>query len=120
MTDAAKHILNKYACKNNALDSRVFPPFSADDFREKLKIIAAKIGFNINLITKISRTTCNQQIINVGGFDLIYKRAFMGWSNVSDIQNVYTTIEDNILLKNTIRYNKYLNTNLGKDFISKI
>ncbi len=120
MTEAATHILNKYACKNIAFDSRVFPPFSADDFREKLKLIAAKIGLNINLITKISRTTCNQQIINVGGFDLIYKRAFMGWSNVSDIQNVYTTIEDHILLKNTVRYNKYLNTNLGKDFIKEI
>jgi site-specific recombinase XerD len=120
MTEAATHILNKYACKNTAFDSRVFPRFSADDFREKLKIIAAIIGLNINLITKISRTTCNQLIINVGGFDLIYKRAFMGWSNLSDIQNVYTTMDDQNLLNNTKRYNEYLYTNLGNDFISKI
>ncbi len=120
MTEAAAHILQKYSCKKTVINSRVFPPFSADDFREKLKLIAAIVGLNINLITKISRTTCNQLIINVGGFDQIYKRAFMGWSNLSDIQNVYTTMDDQILLNNTLRYNDYLNTNLGEDFISKI
>jgi len=120
MTDAATHILHKYACKKTVFNSRVFPSFSADDFREKLKLIAAIVGLNINLITKISRTTCNQLIINVGGFDQIYKRAFMGWSNLSDIQNVYTTMDDQILLNNTLRYNNYLITNLGEDFISKI
>lgn len=120
MTEAATHILHKYACKKTVFNSRVFPSFSADDFREKLKLIAAIVGLNLNLITKISRTTCNQLIINVGGFDQIYKRAFMGWSNFSDIQNVYTTMDDQILLNNTLRYNDYLYTNFGEDFINKI
>lgn len=120
MTEAAAHILHKYSCKKTDYNSRVFPPFSADDFREKLKLIAAIIGLNTNLITKISRTTCNQLIINVGGFDQIYKRAFMGWSNLSDIQNVYTTMDDQILLNNTKRYNDYLYANFGDDFINKI
>lgn len=116
---AAAVIVNRYG-NPNTIGAKVFSSFSADDFREKLKLIAAITRININLTTKISRTTCNQLLVNVGGFDLIYKRTFMGWSNMSDIQDVYTTLDDNILMRNTINIDKYLGDNLGCDLLDKI
>jgi hypothetical protein len=85
-----------------------------------LKEIAAHAGLNINLTTKISRTTCNQIVVNTGQFDLIYKRAYMGWSNSNDIQDVYTTLVDDVLLQNTLRLEAYLMNNIGNDLLIKL
>ena len=69
-------------------------------------------GINIKLSTKISRTSCKQLIDNVGYFDIVYKRAYFGWSSRSDIMSVYTTIVDEVLLKNTERVEAFLFSNL--------
>lgn len=103
----AQMILEKYRGPLNS-DGKIFPSVTMETINEKLKIIGAMAGINFPLSTKISRTTCNQLLINVGEMDAIYKRTYLGWSNTSDIQNVYTTIEDSILLRNTERIETYL------------
>ncbi|WP_439506667.1 tyrosine-type recombinase/integrase [Sediminibacterium sp.] len=117
---AAQKIIERYGTKNNQTDGKVFPSFSADDFREKLKLIAAYAKLNINLTTKISRTTCNQMLINVGGIDPIYKNAYMGWSSSSNIQDLYTSLEENVLLKYTSNIDDYLLNSLGNDYLNRI
>lgn len=116
----AQAIIEKYAGLTYKQKGLLFPKISMETINEKLKIIAALAGININLSTKISRTTCNQIIINTGNWDPVYKRAFLGWSNRSDIQSVYTTIEDQVLLKNTQNLESYLISNLGTDLLQKI
>lgn len=112
----AQRIIEKYQVNATQNEGRVFPSFSGDDFREKLKLIAVHANLNINLTTKISRTTCNQLLINTGGFDVVYKRAYLGWSNASDIQDIYTNISDEVLLINTENFERYLQSHLGDEY----
>ena len=116
----ALRIMKKYSNITQLGQSRIFPSFCNETFNIKLKEIAAHAGLNINLTTKISRTTCNQIVVNTGQFDLIYKRAFMGWSNSNDIQDVYTTLVDDVLLQNTLRLEEYLNKNIGDELLITI
>jgi hypothetical protein len=44
----------------------------------------------------------------------------MGWSNSNDIQDVYTTLVDDVLLQNTIRMEAYLMNNIGDDLLIKL
>lgn len=111
----AQEIIEKYRVYIGRDDKNIFPTFCNETFNGKLKIIGAHAKININLSTKIARTTCNQILINTGGFNRIYERAYMGWSNLSDIQSVYTTLDDNVLLKNTVQIENYILTNLDKD-----
>jgi len=90
----------------------VFPRITGETINLKLKLIGAFAKINIKLSSKIARTTCNQLINNTGNWDNIYKRFYMGWSNNSDISNVYTTIDDNVMLNNTIKLESYLSKNL--------
>jgi hypothetical protein len=108
----AQQILEKYKAFANGNDKLVFPRFCNETFNHKLKQIGAHAKINIKLSTKIARTTCNQILINAGGFNRIYERVYMGWSNISDIQSVYTTLDDNVLLRNTQQIEKYIITNL--------
>ena len=62
----------------------------------------------------------NQIVVNTGQFDLIYKRAYMGWSNSNDIQDVYTTLVDDVLLQNTLRLEAYLINNIGDDLLKNL
>ena len=120
LTTAAKRIIEKYAGISFGNKARVLPKFDAGTFNERLKVIGAHARINIILTTKISRTTCNQMLINVGGFNMIYERTFMGWSNLSDIQSVYTRLEDEVLVRNTDNIDKYLFKHLGEDLLKKI
>jgi site-specific recombinase XerD len=113
----AQKIIEKYSGMSN--DS-IFPKFWSQTFNDKLKIISGIIGLNIGLTSKVARTSCNQMLINVGGFDSIYKRAYLGWSNNSDISSVYTTIVDDILLRNTMNIEKYLEDNIDKNYLNLI
>jgi integrase len=113
----AQRIMEKYSNLRQHGQAKVFPTFCNETFNIKLKEIAAHAGLNINLTTKISRTTCNQIVVNTGQFDLIYKRAYMGWSNSNDIQDVYTTLVDDVLLQNTLRLEAYLMNNIGNDLL---
>lgn len=103
----AQKILEKYALNNKGI---LLPKVSLETVNLKLKILQAAANINITLSTKIARTTCNQLLNNVGFFDPVYKRLYLGWSNLKDISNVYTTIDDHVLLKNTIRVDTYLET----------
>lgn len=109
-----------YRYNGTSKSQTVFPSFSADDFREKLKLIAVLADINVNLTTKLSRTTCNQMLVNVGSFDNIYKRAYMGWSNISSIESIYTTLVDDVLVRNTRNIDEYLLSQLGADLLEKI
>jgi integrase len=115
---AAEKIFYRY--NGTSRSQTVFPSFSADDFREKLKLIAVLADINVNLTTKLSRTTCNQMLVNVGSFDNIYKRAYMGWSNISSIESIYTTLVDDVLVRNTRNIDEYLLSQLGADLLEKI
>ena len=116
----AQRIMEKYSTLRQQGRVKVFPTFCNETFNIKLKEIAAHAGLNINLTTKISRTTCNQIVVNTGQFDLIYKRAYMGWSNSNDIQDVYTTLVDDVLLQNTLRLEAYLINNIGDDLLKNL
>jgi hypothetical protein len=116
----AQRIMEKYSTLRQQGQVKVFPSFCNETFNIKLKEIAAHAGLNINLTTKISRTTCNQIVVNTGQFDLIYKRAYMGWSNSNDIQDVYTTLVDDVLLQNTLRLEAYLMNNIGNDLLKNL
>lgn len=116
----AQGIMEKYSNLRQHGQVKVFPTFCNETFNIKLKEIAAHAGLNINLTTKISRTTCNQIVVNTGQFDLIYKRAYMGWSNSNDIQDVYTTLVDDVLLQNTLRLEAFLMNNIGNDLLIKL
>lgn len=107
--EPAHRIIKKYS--GTGLDGKIFPRIINETMNLKLKIIGALAGLNIKLSTKVSRTTCNQLLNNVGGFDPLYKKAFLGWSNFSNIQDVYTDYSDEILIKNTERIESYLKQN---------
>ena len=114
---AAQKIIEKYSGMSN---DGIFPKFWSQTFNDKLKIISGIIGLNIGLTSKVARTSCNQMLINVGGFDSVYKRAYLGWSNNSDISSVYTTIVDDILLRNTLNIETYLENNIEKNYLNLI
>mgnify|MGYP000085118454 FL=1 len=44
----------------------------------------------------------------------------MGWTNSKNISNVYTTIEDKILLRNTDNIENYFLENLGENYLNFI
>lgn len=108
----AQEIIKKYQGMNR---SNVFPKFCPYTYNKKIKLIGAFSGLNINLTTKIARTTCHQMLINVRYIDDMYKRKYMGWSNDSDIRAFYTTIEDKVLMENTNLIDQYINDNLYKN-----
>lgn len=110
--EPAVRIIEKYANLSKGNRALIFPNFCTETFNEKLKLIGVHAGINIKLSTKISRTSCKQLIDNVGYFDIVYKRAYFGWSSRSDIMSVYTTIVDEVLLKNTERVEAFLFSNL--------
>lgn len=116
----AQKILEKYFTPSKGLKSFVFPRITGETINIHLKLIGAYAGLNISLSTKIGRTTCNQLINNTGNWDNVYKRLYMGWSNNADISNVYTTIDDNVLLKNVENFEAFLSTNLGETFMKII
>jgi hypothetical protein len=62
----AQRIMEKYSNLRQHGQVKVFPTFCNETFNIKLKEIAAHAGLNINLTTKISRTTCNQIVVNTG------------------------------------------------------
>lgn len=112
MPSYAQQIINKYnSATHNGL---LFPEFCESTFNKALKVIGAHAKINIHLTTRISRTTCTQMVVNAGQFDIIYKRAYLGWSNLSDIQSVYTELVDDIMLRNTERVETLLLNNLGE------
>jgi integrase len=115
--NVAQKIMEKYSGMSS--DS-IFPFFWSQTFNDKLKIMSGIIGLNIELTSRIGRTSCNQMLIQVGGFDDNYKRAYMGWSNSSDISYVYTTIVDDILLRNTKNIEIYLENNIDIDYLNLI
>lgn len=112
----AQCIIDKY--RNGCSNGLIFPKFCDGTFNKALKVIGAHAKINIKLTTKISRTTCTQIVVNAGQFDVIYKRAFLGWSNVSDIQSVYTELVDDIILRNTERLEELLERELGESLKS--
>ncbi len=114
---AAQKIIEKYSGMSN---DGIFPKFWSQTFNDKLKIMSGILSLNIGLTSKVARTSCNQMLINVGGFDENYKRAYMGWSNRSDISSVYTTIVDDILLRNANNIESYLERNIDKDYLNLI
>jgi hypothetical protein len=44
----------------------------------------------------------------------------MGWTNSKNISNVYTTIEDKILLRNTDNIENYFMEHLGENYLNFI
>ena len=119
LPEPAVKIIEKYSTLIHS-SNNIFPKFHESTFNKKLEVISAYAKINFKLTTKISRTTCNQILINVGGINQVYERAYMGWSNLADIRSVYTTLEDDILIRNTENIESYLFSNLGNDLIEKI
>jgi len=105
----ALDIMEKYSGMDK---STLFPKFCPYTYNKKLKLIGAYCGLNINLTTKIARTTCMQMLINVGYINDLYQNVYMGWSNSNDIREFYYTIEDNILLKNTVLIEQFLDEHI--------
>lgn len=95
----AQKIIEKYS-HNNSNCGRVFPKLCLETFNHKIKIIQTMAGINFSLSSKIARTTCNQLLINVRYIDEVYKRLILGWSNKNNIADVYTTVEEDILIGN--------------------
>jgi hypothetical protein len=46
-------------------------------------------------------------LINVRYIDEVYKRLILGWSNQSNIADVYTTVEDDVLIGNAELIDEY-------------
>ena len=116
----AQKIIERYFDISSGSSGLIFPRVTGETINIKLKNVGAYAGMNVSLSTKIGRTTCNQLINNTGYWDTVYKRFYMGWSNNADISEVYTTIDDNVLLKNTERLESLLLSNLGNDYLNKI
>lgn len=95
----AQNIIEKYSRYNSSYD-RVFPKLCLETFNHKIKIIQTMAGVNFSLSSKIARTTCNQLLINVRFIDEVYKRLILGWSNKNNIADVYTTVEEDVLIGN--------------------
>ena len=90
----------------------IFPKIALETYNEKLKLIGEIVGLDINLTSKVSRTTCNQIIDNAEFVNTYYKMKYMGWSTMKNIQMWYTTIQDSVLIANAKKINLYLKNNL--------
>jgi len=102
----AQQIISKYKHRNIA-NTRVLPQLCLETFNHKIKIVQSMAGIDISLSSKIARTSCNQMLINVRYIDEVYKRLILGWSNQSNIADVYTTVEDDVLIGNAELIDEY-------------
>jgi len=116
----AQEIIFRYCDFNQGGRVQVFPKFVNEVFNHKLKVIGALLKLNINLSTKISRTTCAQMLVNVRYIDPVYKNYFMGWSNTGQIADVYQTLNDDVLVENAEMINEYLVNNIGEEVLKNI
>jgi integrase len=111
--DIAKIYVEKYI-RLNKDKKEIFPRIALETYNEKLKLIGEIAGIDVNLTSKVSRTTCNQIIDNAEFSNTYYKMKYMGWSTTKNIQMWYTTIQDSVLIANANKINIYLSKELSK------
>ena len=109
--ELAKIYVDKYIVFDEKR-KEIFPKIALETYNEKLKLIGEIVGLDINLTSKVSRTTCNQIIDNAEFANTYYKMKYMGWSTMKNIQMWYTTIQDSVLIANAKKINLYLKNNI--------
>lgn len=117
----AEKILKKYWRYGRNINSeRIFPPISDVDVNRKLKIIASYAGIQMNLITKIARITCREEIYEANISESMLIDVYMGWSpsTKEKVKLQYLAVTEQKLLKLSceleIHYHNVLN---GINFI---
>jgi site-specific recombinase XerD len=113
ITKRATNIMLKYCTTlNNLEEKKVFYYESLESINEKLKSIALLCGINMNLSTKIGRTSFREILYASGVKDDIMIGIYCGWSKNKNIDIFYFNSNESKLKEVTQMIDAYIENNL--------